>query len=375
MRKNTPTDIARHLVSTIGKRPATSIAEAQAAAYIDGLLRRAGMKVVAETFQAPAKIGAIFVLVALFGTFAAALSGLFPLASFCLALFVVIFLIIAIATDTIALVSPLKESQNIVANRACEDNKQPRWRVVLLCPLDSPAQRTPFSHPALQRPFHHVLFSSIIALGMIALLSLVSLLRPWEAWWWYAQAVPTLYLLMIAFPWKTGIHTTLPSAGALSACVTIAEQQPALQSVELWVVALGATSTGNHGVQNFLTRYPFVKAETLFLSVENITNGTLTYASREGMLWNHRGDELLLRLVHASQDVPLTAHSYGGSPASLALPLYQQGYRVLTLITRDIVMKTHSQDEDALLAQVDDDGIGQVVQLVQHMLQYLDEES
>ena len=52
-----PRDAINRIAGEIGARRATSLGEAQAAAYLDGRLRRAGLRVSAEGFRAPAGIG------------------------------------------------------------------------------------------------------------------------------------------------------------------------------------------------------------------------------------------------------------------------------------------------------------------------------
>src|SRR5689334_17960087 len=60
-----PLDAVNRITGEIGPRRATSLAEAQAAAYLDGRLRRAGLRVSIDPFRAPGGAGADGALLAL----------------------------------------------------------------------------------------------------------------------------------------------------------------------------------------------------------------------------------------------------------------------------------------------------------------------
>src|SRR5437899_8558299 len=60
-----PLDAVSRIAGEIGPRGATSLGEARAAAYLDGRLRRAGLRVSADSFRAPRSAGADGPLLAL----------------------------------------------------------------------------------------------------------------------------------------------------------------------------------------------------------------------------------------------------------------------------------------------------------------------
>src|SRR6266536_3319559 len=70
--REAPQDAVNRIAGEIGARRATSLGEAQAAAYLDGRLRRAGLRVSADAFRAPAGVGwdgLALALLAFFGPF------------------------------------------------------------------------------------------------------------------------------------------------------------------------------------------------------------------------------------------------------------------------------------------------------------------
>jgi hypothetical protein len=342
-RRDDPLDMVHHLVSVIGPRQPTSLGEARAAAYVDSRLRRAGLSVNADTFRAARSSGLTYFLLALLGVGAVLLAFWLPLWALLLALY---GLLLAVSD---ALVIPLpalaqrRDSQNIVAIRACEGTEEgtppwPRWRLVLLAPLDTPPERP--------GPFYlagrHVgaLVGRIGAfVGLVLLLGL-QVFDPRDVWR-YGQMALAAYLLLSALPlpWRGHQSALLGSAGALAVLLSAVERLGALRSVEVWAVAVGASSTDAAGLQNLLLRYPFARENTLFLSLQQIGDSHLIAATREGVLRQHRADDLLLHLVHEAaatdpEATPAVVRPWANA-SSLASVLHSRNYRVLSMLSRD----------------------------------------
>lgn len=334
MRKDDSRDVVRYLVTSLGVRSATSLGEARAAAYVDGRLRRGGMNVSADPFFAPTSLSLTYLLLALLGVLAALLAGGAPFPSLLLALWLLGVALIDARVAPLLLPLSYRNSQNIVGNQACE--LPPRWRVVLLSPLDAPGEAGWLSQYARWR--QSVGAGRVLAFGLLALLSLLRLVRPSDIWW-YGQIVPAVYLLISLFPLRSSsnhAYASLGSAGALAVLLTVAELLPPLRTVEVWVVALGATTTGNSGINDLLARYPFPQERTLFLALEKIDSEELGYVAHEGTGGRRSTASLLAHLAHrASTEVPSLQiqPSRSRTVNPLAIPLHRRGYHVLTLRT------------------------------------------
>ncbi len=331
VRKNDPLEVVRHLAATIGPRPATSLQEAQSAAYLDGRLRRAGMHVSADPFRAPVRRGTVYRVLAAAGVLAALLSRWAPLPALLLSVW--LLLLVFVDTILVPLPSPVphKNSQNIVGNRASE--KPPRWRVVLLGAIDTEPRAGPLAALVGGRPA--AVIGRLVAFGALAVLALLYVLYAVDGFW-YGQALPAAYLLLLLVPTRTSNDSGLGNAGSLAVLLHAAERLTALRRVELWIVGVGAAATGDHGPQDFLSRYPFQKVETLFLSLEQIDHGHLSYAPYEGIVRHYRADLLLVDVASAvglqMSDVPVDPRPYH-SATSLARLLHRRGYRALTFVT------------------------------------------
>jgi hypothetical protein len=178
--------------------------------------------------------------------------------------------------------------------------------VVLLAPLDSP--------PAMEKLVRLLAddvrapVGRIAAFGLLVLFAILAMStsEPLEIRraWWYAQFVPTGYLLLLALlevrmfrlPATPG---AVSHGGALAVLLASAEELSALQRTELWAVALGATSSGA-GLEDFLRRYPFDREMTLFIGIESIGAGALSYVTREGAPRMRPADPWLLQLADAA---------------------------------------------------------------------------
>ncbi|MCG8346856.1 MAG: hypothetical protein MI924_03630 [Chloroflexales bacterium] len=376
-RRDESLDVVHHLMVGIGPRSATSLAEAQAAAYIDGRLRRAGMRVSAEAFTAPASFGWTYPLLAILSGLIALLSVWLPLLSLLLALLGLALVLSDGALISLPSLASHGESQNVVGTRASE--KEERWRVVLLAPLDSPLQQGWFARFRGAR--RAAIIGRIIAFTLLALLSGLQLLDPQHPFWLYSHALPVMYLLLTqipgAFRTKAAAKAEMPGgAGALAAMLAAVERLGTLRQVQVWAVALGATATGNSGLRNFLERYPFPQDTTLFIALEMIAQGQLTYISREGVLLRQYSADPLLMQLAADADASDTRidaepRSYHAAP-TLATLLHAEGYRPLTLMTSATFTKPVSRDSDT--TAVDQQTIERAARLFTAIVKRLDEE-
>jgi hypothetical protein len=381
-RRDDPLDMVDHLISTIGPRRPTSLGEARAAAYIDSKLRQAGLSVNADTFPAAKSTGLTYPLLALLGIGTVVLAQWWPLWALLLALYGLLLAVSDALVIPLPALAPRRDSQNIVAIRSCDGADTdtdggsppwPRWRVVLLAPLDTPPDSSGTLYPAGRRVA--ALIGRIVAFVGLTVLLLLLVFDPRDIWR-YGQAALAIYLLfsILTLPRRGNQSAALGSAGALAVLLAAAERLTALRSVEVWAVAVGASSTDSAGLQNLLLRYPFARENTLFLSLQHMGGGPLIAATREGLLRQQHADELLTRLAHeaaaADPDLAPVARPWINA-SSLAYVLHSRNYRALTLLSqnpRTPLTPPGSENPDPAQAAA----LEHAAQLVTHMVQRLD---
>lgn len=297
-----PIEAVEQIALTIGPRRATSLEEAQAAAYVDARLRRAGLRVSADPFLAPASVGCDGIMLGVLALLCFALFYWQPLPALALACWGTAMSLWRLRHPEGPLLSRRRSSQNVIGTRAVA--QVPRWRVVLLAPLESPLRMGPLTR-WLGMGDRAVTGRAIayLILTCCALAALSTRSVDIQRLWWYAQALPTAYLLLLAAIEVSCLRApatpgAINHAGALATLLTAAEELNDIRSVELWVVALGSSSTGA-GMLDLRRRYPFEHDRTLFVSLEGIGSGNLAFVTREGSLQTRPADPLLLRLAMA----------------------------------------------------------------------------
>jgi hypothetical protein len=339
------------------------------------------MQVSADTFRASTGTGATYPLLVLLGVLAALAALWLPL----LALLMSIYGLLLSVSDTFAAPLPglarSRDSQNIVATRAragAEDPTAPLppWRVVLLAPLDAPRQTVGGWYWA---PRHlDALIGRMLAFAMLGLLCVLLLFAP-RPLWQSLLLVPVGYLCFSLLPRPSNQASLAGGSGALAVLLAASERLNALHGVEIWTVALGATTTGSSGLQDLLARYPFPPENTLFVVLPNIAGEQLFYATYEGVLRQHAADPLLLQLAEELSDkdplVSISPRPYH-SASSIAAVLHNRGYRALTIHSHSSAQRRipSDSDDEALAATFNYQMLEQAIRLLVGLVRLLNQD-
>jgi hypothetical protein len=297
-----PLDAIGRLAGSAEPRGPTSLGEAQAAAYLDGRLRLAGLRVSADPFRASRSVGADGPLLLLPALVSVVLYYRLPLPSLFLALWGLAVAVVLLRRPGLMLLGRRRPSQNVIATRAASG--RPRRRVVLLAPLDAPPVMSRLARLLADDLRPQV--GRVAAYALLTLFAILAWFGPFEVRraWWYAQFIPTIYLGLLGgldlwlarAPISPG---AVSHAGALAALLASADELANLERTELWAVAIGASASGA-GLADFLRRYPFDREMTLFVGLEGVGAGNLCYVTREGLLRERPADPLLLELAAAA---------------------------------------------------------------------------
>ncbi|NOK61139.1 MAG: hypothetical protein GFH27_549307n122 [Chloroflexi bacterium AL-W] len=291
-----PADTVWYLVSEVGPRSATSLEEAQTAAFLAGRFRRAGLQVSVDPFASPTSVGWDGIVLGLFGLSAVIIFYWWPIVSLGVIVLCLTFAVWRLFRLAKPFIVQQRISQNVIGTRVM--SQSPVWRVVLTAPLDAP--------PVIDRPFRRFVqgyrpfMGRVIACIVVLLLMIVYLIYV-DPVWWYAQIPFITYILFLtAIDGYTLFAPTSPGAvshaGATAVLLSSAEMLTDTEHVELWFVGLGATTTGT-GINDLLERYPFEFDRTLFISLEGIGHGELSYITQEGFMQNCAADHFILDIA------------------------------------------------------------------------------
>jgi hypothetical protein len=332
-----PLETVSHLAEDIGPRSPTSLAEAQASAFVNGRMRLAGVRVSSDPFPMPAPLAWDGALITGLSFGGALLSAWFAGPAFVWLLAGLGLALWRVRRPEQPLLARRRTSQNVVGIRAF--GQTPRQRVVLLAPVDSPPALGPLLRAVVDGDRAHL--GRVLALALQIGLGVAELFIA-QLNGWYLQFVPVVFLLLLAVVdigvgYRRGSPGAISHAGALAALLAVTEELQGFEATEVWLVGLGGTATGA-GMADLLRRYPFERDTTLFIGIEGIGRGKLAYVTREGLLQMHPADPLLLRLVAAadSADPAIDAEprAYRHSP-TIAGWLRRRGWRALTITCLD----------------------------------------
>jgi hypothetical protein len=298
--RNESPAIIGHLADQIGARSPGSPQEATAAAFVNARLRRAGMRVSTTPLRVAPRRRTLYSVAAALGLFASLTAVVLPLPALLLALALIIILLLDMRFGPIAPLGSPKASQTIVGTRAIASSGQaappPRWRVVLLAPLDTPT--APGGLAALASPSRSAGLARVAALALVAAAALLEQLSPQRGWAFLVLPVAVLLTAQLA----AALRPPRPAGrdggvGALAALLLAAQHLGGLERVEIWAVAVGATTVDSYGVESLLARYPFGYEQTLLVAIEQLHSGELQVATAAG-----QGEPLLRELLAVARE-------------------------------------------------------------------------
>ncbi len=323
--------IISHLAE-IGSRRASSPQEATAAAFINGRLRRAGMGVTTHALAVSPRRRRLYAAVAAAGIIAALTAIFLPLPALTLALAATIILSLDAARGPLAQIGPRHASQSIVGTQAITGGaglapRSPRWRVVILAPLDSPTVATGLS--ILAGPARPAALARSFSLALVVLVALAELLSPHRGWVLFVVPAAILLTLQLA----AALRGPQPAAcdgnlGALATLVLAAQRLRTLDHVEIWAAAVGAISLDPGGIDELLRIYPFEPARTLIITLEQFNGEHLYYRINR-----RRGHQEIINLTNPTLAISADGRSRTEGVA-LIEPLRRSGMQTVSVYGR-----------------------------------------
>jgi hypothetical protein len=332
---SSPRDEALTIIShlaEIGPRCAGSPQEATAAAFVNGRLRRAGMGVTTHSLVVSPRRRRLYGIAAAAGLFAALTAIFLPLPALVLALAAIISLTLDAAFGPLALIGPRHASQSIIGTQAITGGaglapRAPRWRVVLLAPLDSPSVATGLS--ALAGPGLSAALARVIILALVGLAAMAELISPHRGWALLVVPAAILLALQLAASLR-GPRPTLHTSnlGALAAMVLATQRLHSLDHVEIWAAAVGASSLDTGGIEDLLAIYPFERERTLIIALEQLDGGQLCYGVN-----TRRARPEIVRLAAAAAAATqvATVERTRAESSALIEPLRRRGMRAISV--------------------------------------------
>jgi hypothetical protein len=162
-----------------------------------------------------------------------------------------------------------------------------------------------------------------------------------------------------------GLLPAIHGAGELTTLLMVAEELAPLQTIEVWMVALGGGSVGHESIHALIERYPFSPNDTCIINLHNITAGQPVFVTREGVLRDRRSDRVLLALASDTDasDISIDAEPRRLRQHTLAQAFHRLSYRAISI---------SSHSDTSVFASIDAGTVERCVRLVVGMLRGLD---
>jgi hypothetical protein len=323
--RENPFEVVKKISEDIGPRPVTSIAEAQAAAFIGGRLRRAGMQVWTDPFQATTQTGTGAFTVTILAAAVIVLWADYREYALASAVVACIVAVLTMSQRFLLIGRREHESQNVIATLS--PLAAPTRRVVILTPLDSHQPADPFSNKEAR----------VGATAALLTFACIEFFVPFdipELARMLILALPAVYLVIAASSelW-TRMQPYSPGAvsygGSLATMLTAVEDVGRLPKTEIWVVGLGGGTTGA-GLRHLMKRYPFDRRATFFIGLEGIGRGSLSYIMNDISERQRSADKLLVNVITEATLGVRAEPRIAASPV-LIRPLIQTGCRAIAI--------------------------------------------
>jgi hypothetical protein len=360
--RESPFDTLQRLHDQLGHRPPTSLAEARAAAMLDGRLRRAGLQVIADTFESVRPPGWAGIIQGVIAFTALVAYYWFPWVTLGLIALLIVLACVLHMRPTLLAGKP-QPSQNVIGNRAATEQRQ--YRLILLAALD-----TPWQHPQLVRVLGGQLIPTLrlLAIMLMACIALAGTFNP-QRIWLYLLAIPCVYLittgLLEALAFRPFWQAEAYCSAGLAVLFATCEELGTLEYVEVWAVGLGATGVQS-GLADLLRRYPFDHDTTLFVALDTLGSGSPAVIQSEGWSSSLLADAALLATIQPIAEQPDSAASIIAiRSATLAQPLLAQHRAISIASLGPLPGRGHEIDPQHL-----DQATNLIVKLAQAMNQW-----
>jgi hypothetical protein len=338
-------DIIHAIAENIGFRPAGSIAETKAAAYMSSLWQKADVLHWTDTFQAHTRVTSFIPTLTMISVLAVFLVPFQGLLALCVAVVGLVFAIVLLYADVPPTHRGKGSSQNVVALR--KSILQARRRVVFLAPLDTIS--TPERWMSLRRSvFMLTIQVALLLVGVFDPLPLVDFIENVSIVWLTVLPASLFVAAYVAesIQRREYTHGALSHASALATMACALDEFEQLQHTEVWAVAVGASST-HAGILDLIQRYPFDGQSTFFITLAGLGRGTFCYTVQEGYDRGRSVDPLLLELATEMSPV-INIEARVSKQSHLLRMLLRRQYRAIELTCLDdsgfVPFQGHARD-------------------------------
>jgi hypothetical protein len=336
-----------HLAHEIGGRGTCTPKVRRAARYVERIMRSAGVNIGRfQPFFAISSTYAPFLLAFLLSFLGSLAVILFPRGFLLLPGLILNVLALGgllaetdLAPNWMRALLPKTPTQNLTAR--IEPQRKPRRQVVLCAHLDT--HRTPvfYSSSAWITTFSVALIAIVLGMFVSALIALLLIILPAEWLRYFLIPFQAVELFAIAMcihadltPYSPGANDDASGVSVVTVLACQLAAQP-LKHTIVHVLFTDGEEAGCTGMQYFLMKKRCVlPPDTLFLILDEVGAGTLTFLAADGLLFKHRTHPTAVNLIQQVQQAcpTISLLSKIGLAYTDALVATKAGYPAITLV-------------------------------------------
>ncbi len=175
--------------------------------------------------------------------------------------------------------------------------------VVVSAHIDS-SKSALFFHPALVKGFRNTFVSTIATMLGIFGLCMAAAVTGSKLFFWVGlplAAYIAVTILLLVHREAFGRHTpgAADNASGVAAMLGAAEKLAAERpdDAEIIFVGTGAEETGLYGMVDFVKRNEFDRKNTIFINIDHVGIGNVSFTTREGMIRRYACDAEMIRIA------------------------------------------------------------------------------
>ncbi len=347
-------DLIEYLASRIGGRGSCTTRVKRAADHLATILTNAGLKSVGrEPFRAVSSTYAPFVFALLLALLASLLVLFLPnKVSLVMGFLMNVVALLGLQAETdlapnwIRYLLPKHGTHNLTAR--IQASHTPKKQVVLCAHLDS--HRTPviYSSPAWIATFSIVLMFITLGMALSGVVCLILFFLPisWLRWILLPFQVVNLFAIILCMhadltPFSPGANDDASGVAVVTALACQLASHP-LVHTSVRVLLTDCEEAGCSGMKAYIRQHRSnLPPDTLFIILDEIGAGTLTYLTSDGLILKHPTHSSALKLIKRSATTlpEIELFAKAGAAYTDALVATKAGYPAITLVNTPAAIK------------------------------------
>ncbi len=371
------------LAEQIGPRGPTSENEKRASEYIHSVMEKNGLLVKTERFLSPSTFTWYYAIPCSIIFLSFLIFPFHRLSAFVVSTLGALFFMAEINTiETISLLFPKKESQNVIAR--IKPKKAADKRIIIVTHHDTSKPSISFN-PRFVKYFRASIILMIFSVVFVPIIYGLITIFSWNEIFFYISIPFSFYLftsVMILVHRELvykPIHGANDNASGAGILIRLSEalSNAKFENTEIWFLSTGCEEVGAIGMIRFLKKYGRELNDAYFICIDNVGKGQIRYTTAEGLIKAFKSSKTLVETAQRSslnRNIDAKEFVCKIYPTN-ALPCLVRKYKVISILATDengLIYNWH-WDTDTM-ENLDVETINMAYDLVSEMVRLIDAE-